>query len=294
MAKAFFYTDSTPSPLHLASTPIAVLREFGLETYAGLSADDPANRRNKNVPMSVVLSAYGSSKLIGRAAIDELKPQHHRFISIDQELAKRGWENAKLCVVHRIPSPYMADGVVMERLPEGEQPDYDMYRTVVQYGVPGKGMGGVIYETPPNFNRVGRKLNFLSFSNKIYLNEQVDSRLVFLNYSISPDYAQTAQVKLDLYDSVGKVAADIRFDVPPFDFFSVRVNDLVASYDSPGFFSYTAASTTSALIPISVIVNKDNGGVSVEHSHPPQAYMMAGWPVISAIKNQAANFLCGR
>jgi hypothetical protein len=280
-------------PLHLASTPIAVLSKYGLATYAGLSGDDPGGTRNRDVTFSVVLSAFEGSKLLGRRELRTIGPQEHVFISLDEKLAELGWREASLCVLHRVPSQYMADGRIGSGNGSDRKPDYRMYRTVVQYGTLGGAMGGLVYETSPNMNVTGRKPHFLSFTNKVYLCEGVDNYLVFLNYSISADYSHEAEVKLAFHDPDGRRVAETAIRVPPYDFACLRVNDVVTCARDPGFFSVSAASVTSSLIPLSVIVNRRNGGVSAEHSHPPQEYWMADWPFVNAMKLRAARYLFG-
>lgn len=292
MSEALSVENSNIGPLNLVSTPIAIMANYGLSTYVGLSSDDPANIRNKDVEFLLILSAFGNSALIGRAIIGQLKPHEHRFFSVDAELKKLGWDKeAKLCVIHRVPSNYLVNGEI-RYIQKETKPDYSMYRAVVQYGVPGGGMGGVIYETPPNFNLAGRKPHFLSFSNKLYLSNQVDNYLVFLNYSVSPEYSQAAEVKLHFYNAQGNQVAQKLIQVKPFDYFCLKVKDVLKGQrNSEQFLSFNASSISSALIPLSILVDRSCGGVSVEHSHPPQEYLMADWPVVSEIKLRAAKSL---
>lgn len=292
MYKALSVGNSHIGPLNLVSTPIAIMADHGLSTYVGLSSDDPANSRNKDVEFLIILSAFGDSALIGRAVIGQLKPHEHRFFSIDAELKKLDWGNeAKLCAIHRVPTEYIVNGEV-RNIHDETKPDYSMYRTVVQYGLPGEGMGGVIYETPPNFNLVGRKPHFLSFSNKLYISNEVDNYLVFLNYSISPEYSQAAEVKLHFYNAQGSQVAQKLIQVKPFDYFCLKAKDVLKGLvEGEKFLSFNASSISSALIPLSILVDRSSGGVSVEHSHPPQEYLMADWPVVSKIKLQAAKYL---
>ena len=291
MGKELLVNDSDVWALHLVSTPIAVMADYGLSTYVGLSSDDPINTRNKNTDFSVVISVFGNSKLIGRAKIAKLKPNEHRFFSLDKELEKLGWHHdARLCVVHRLPSSLIENGKIKQKN-ENEKHDYSMYRTVVQYRYSDKGMGGLIYETPPGFNKIGRKPHFLSFSNKLYLDDQVENYLVFINYSVSSEYSQDANVKLHFYSPDGKQFADETINVKSFDYHCLHVNDLVQVPGGSKFLSYNAAGTSSALIPLSILVNPENGGVSVEHSHPPQEYLMTDWSLTSKIKLEAAKYL---
>ncbi len=285
---------ANPKLLHLVSTPIAIMAEQGLRTYAGVTGDDPSNERNMGASYLVLLSVFGQGRLLGRIMAGTVGAHEHYFVDVDAEVAKQGWsEAATLCVVHRIPSQYVCGDRFNDTPVTQTHMDFSIYRTVVQYAVEGGGMGSVVYETPPNFNMSGKKPHFLSFSNKIYLHPETDSHLAFLNYSVSPDYAQAADVKIEFRDASGTCIGQYGLTVPAMDFSCIRVGDLLPAIPSP-FVSFTAASVTSALIPLSIVVHHPSGGVSVEHSHPPQEYLMADWPVINGVKLQAAKSLFGR
>lgn len=279
--------------LHLVSTPIAIMRKQGLRTYAGVTADDPSGVRNSGISFAVIVSIFGNSRLLGRIIVGTVRTHEHYFIDIDAEVAKQGWSDiASLCVVHRVPSQYISGNELSNEPVNQSHADFSMYRTVVQYALDGKGMGSVIYETPPNFNIKGRKPHFLSFSNKVYLHPNTENYVCLLNYSISPDYAQAADVKFQFRDAHGKCIASEKITVPEFDFGFVQVDQLTQATPST-FVSFSAASISSALIPLSVVINHKSGGVSVEHSHPPQEYMMTDWSVINGIKLQAAKLFFG-
>jgi hypothetical protein len=279
--------------LHLVSTPVAIMAKQGLRTYAGVTGDDPANARNIGETYLVLLSIYGYGKLLGRIMAGTVGAHEHYFVDIDAEVEKHGWaETASLCVVHRIPTKYVS-GDRLNNVPVTHtHKSFSMYRTVVQYAVEQGGMGSVIYETPPNFNMVGKKPHFLSFSNKIYLHEDTDSHLAFLNYSVSLDYVQSADVNIEFRDAAGACIGRHSLSVPAMDFTCIRVGGILPPTPSP-FVSFTAASITSALIPISVVVHRRYGGVSVEHSHPPQEYLMADWPVVNGVKLRSAETFFG-
>jgi hypothetical protein len=284
---------ANPKLLHLISTPIAIMAKQGLRTYAGVTGDDPSNARNMDERYLVLLSIFGQGRLLGRIMAGTVSTHEHYFVDVDAEVAKQGWsEIASLCAVHRIPTKYVSSDRLNDTPVTETHENFSMYRTVVQYAVEGCGMGSVIYETPPNFNMAGKKPHFLSFSNKIYLHQDTDSHLAFLNYSVSPDYAQSADVNIEFRDASGASRGRHSLTVPAMDFSSIRVGDILSATHSP-FVSFTAASITSALIPISVVVHRRYGGVSVEHSHPPQEYLMADWPVINGVKLRAAKTLFG-
>lgn len=277
-----------PELLHLVSTPIAIMAKHGLRTYAGVTGDDPLNVRNIGTTYLVLLSIYCKGQLVGRIMAGFVRAHEHYFINLDDEIAKQGWsDTATLCVVHRIPTQYLSGDRLNDTPVTQTHKDFSMYRTVVQYAVDGGGMGSVIYETPPNLNMTGKKPHFLSFSNKIYLHPENDSLLTFLNYSVSSDYTQAADVKIEFRDEAGTCIGNHSLTVPAMDFSCIRVSDILSFVTSP-FVSFTVASVTSALIPLSVVVHRPTGGVSVEHSHPPQEYMMSDWLTINSIKLQAA------
>lgn len=280
-------------PLNLSSTPIAILSELGLKTYAGVSSDDPKSERHLTTEFLVVLSAYGLNGLIARAIIDRLPPHHHKFYYLDDELQKMSIaEPVRLCAIHRVPANLIKDDTIPEAVELDETPDFDMYRIVVQYGTTSGSMGSVIYETPPNFNRVSKRGEFLSFSNKIYVSEKADTHLIFLNYSVNRNYSDSAQLHFNLYDSAGSLVSNKTLDVPSFNFVAINSKELMPTNPSK-FYSYVASAIGNSLIPLSVIVCKSNGGVSVEHSHPPQAYIMADWQINSGIKRAAAIHCAG-
>ena len=131
--KKILIKDSDIWALNLVSTPIAIMANYGLSTYVGLSSDDPTNTRNKGKQFSVIISVYGNSELIGRAEIAKLKPNEHRFFCLDKELEKLGWQHeARLCVVHRVPLNLMDEGKIVQNR-ESEKRDYSMYRAVNNY-----------------------------------------------------------------------------------------------------------------------------------------------------------------
>jgi hypothetical protein len=264
------------------------MSKHGLRTYAGVTADDPSNIRNAGINFTVLLSIFGQGRLLGRIIFGTVKTHEHFFIDIDIEVAKMGWTDvASLCVVHRVPSQYISGNELSNEPVTHNHNDFTMYRTVVQYALEGKGMGSVIYETPPNFNAKGRKPHFLSFSNKIYMHPNTENYLCLLNYSVSADYEQSADVKMEFRDTDGRTINRQLITVPAFDFGCIQVDRLIQGEPST-FASYAAASISSALIPLSIVINRLSGSVSVEHSHPPQEYMMTDWDIINTIKLQAA------
>lgn len=284
-------SDSRLWVLHLASTPVAIMARYGLTTYVGVSSDDPTNIRNKGEKLTVILSAYAQSKLIGRVKIFELNVNEHRFVCLDDELRKLDWDSdTTLCVIHRVPT-VLLETTAINQNEANTNFDYSMYRTVVQYTYKEKGKAGVIYETPPNFNMVGRKPHFLAFSNMLYLHHQVENYLVFINYSVSQEYSQVANVKIKFNNIKGEKIVNKEIAVNPFDCSCLNINQISELSNESLFASYTAATTSSALIPLSILVNANNGGISVEHSHPPQEYLMADWASISKIKLAAAKYL---
>ena len=150
--------------------------------------------------------------------------------------------------------------------------------------------GSVIYETPPNLNQNKNRGNFLSFSNKICLTDNVKNNLVFINYSTNRDFNSTANVKLAIYNSHGLTLTTESFKVKPFSFTAFNVNALKLK-SKEQFLTFTAAADGLSLIPLSVSLCNSNGGVSIEHSHPPQAYIMAPWLVTANIKKAAVKIL---
>lgn len=282
--------DLSSSVLNLISTPVAIMARYGLTTSVGVTADDPANNRNVGVEYSVLVSIYGKSCLMGRVSVGTVGPGEHYFVSVDEVLMAQGWvDEATFCVVHRVPTNYFSETGLENELSVLEHNKYSMYRTVVQYGLENGGAGSVIYETPPNLNSLGKRSSFLTFSNKACLRPSLSNHLIFLNYSVNPKHSKSAHVFAKFFDSDGSVIANYEFDVPPMDFFCVSLDWLMGKTDST-FLSFTAASADASLLPLSIIVDKAMGGVSVEHSHPPQEYLLADWQPIALIRRKAIDY----
>jgi len=108
----------------------------------------------------------------------------------------------------------------------------------------------------------------LSFSNKIYLTGDVTNNLVFINYSTNRDFNSTANVSLSIYDSDATKLTTQSITVSPFSFSALNINELKLSTKEK-FLTFTALADNLSLIPLSVSTCISNGGVSVEHSHPP-------------------------
>jgi len=276
-------------PLNISSTPVAILSSLGLKTSVGISSDDPKKERNLSLEFYIVLSLYNNSKLVSRKIIDTLKPNSHKFYYIDEEIMKLNLKSKPdFCVLHRVPTTLMSLMKIPDFIELDEHPDFDMYRMVVQYTSKKNSMGSVIYETPPNFNQ--NKGDFLSFSNKIYLTNDVKNNLIFINYSTNRTFDSTANVSISIYNSSGLKLKTEDIKIKPFSFGSLNINNLKLK-TKERLLTFTAIADNLSLIPLSLINCISNGGISIEHSHPPQAYIMAPWHIKTSIKKTAIDFL---
>lgn len=255
-------------------------------------------QRNFDISFAVILSAYGDGRLLGRREICTLGPKQRLFLPLDELLDNLGWrDNVSLCVLHRVPSALVKSGCVIqgdEAARSMAGTDFSLYRTVVQYGSDRGGMGSVVYETPPNLNRTGRKAHFLSFTNKTYVSDDVENYLVYINYSVDEENSQVADVRVAFHEPSGIKVRSTSISVAPYSTGCLRINDFFETSRESRIFGISSSTVTSSLIPLSIAVSRENGGVTVEHAHPPQEYLMADRQVVGSLKSRAARHLFGQ
>lgn len=286
--------EDVSNPLmNLSSTPVAILSHIGLKTYIGISGDDPSGIRNIGENFQLLLSIYQDSSLFCVVDLGLIGPGQRQFVSVDHVLEALNIDvfNIPLVVIHRVPSQYFNKGK-LSKLDEGANVgDYYMYRVVVQYENALKGMASVTYETPPKMNYLNNgKASFLSFSNMLVKNEDSENILVFINYSMNFKYDKTCSLYLNFYNENG-IAFKSNFElVKPFSILIFKVGDLLKNEQDGDRFSYVAASRDAILLPLSLIINLKNGGMSLEHTHPPQEYLYADWLTGNAIKSKAVEY----
>ena len=165
-----------------------------------------------------------------------------------------------------------------------------MYRSVVQYAFPGGSNGSVIYETPPNFNvpRPGRApASTLTFTSKMVVSDDVETVLALIHYSVDRAYATTARYTFAVFAADGEQVGAGALAVPPSAVGIVSVRDALvpdtlarcaSADDGLAWLGYVGCSTDAALIPLILTLAPSRRSVSVEHTHPAQAYTLPAKP----------------
>jgi hypothetical protein len=280
------------SLLNLISTPIPVINSLGLDVAVGLSAEDPIAGRRPPEDYEAYLTLYDPDGiLIDRVHLGEIRAQRRRMFDLTAVSRVRIAEGDHLAVAHRVPRRLMTargpDAVIdLSR----EDADYAMYRSLVQYGYPGGSNGSVIYETPPGFNlpRPGRApASTLTFTSKVVLSETVDTCIALMNYSMDPAYWVRARYRYAFFDPDGEQVADGSATIAPFGVTVLSAAAMVPeptrvahrdAVDGLTWLTYIGYCRDTAIIPLILTVSRERRTVSVEHTHPAQAYTIPAKP----------------
>jgi len=274
--------------LNLISTPVPVLNSLGLELSVGLSSDDPVVGRSPAEPYLAFLTVHSpEGKWLERRLLGEIPPRRRRLFALSaltRELVPSG---DHLVVVHRVPVRLAQQVSSIDTpLEMDHEPDYSMWRSLIQYAYPGKGNGSVIYETPPRLNvrKPGAPPSTtLTFSSKISLSQGVKTYVVPIHASMDPRYSAACRYHYFVFDQTGRQVLNRSVTMPAF---TVRALDLGAEIspdairqatdpeDGLATFTFIAYSDDAALAPLILNVAPGLGGVSVEHTHPAQAFLM--------------------
>ena len=275
------------SPLNLISTPVPVLNSLGLNLRVGLSSEDPMVGRHPSEAYEGYLSIYSpEGPLLKRVHLGQIKPNRRR--TFDISAISRGLipELDHLTVAHRVPSRLLSQGADVEgEIEMFEEPDYSLFRSLIEYSLPEGGNGSVIYETPPRLNAgtPGHKSsNTLTFTCQTVLSDVINTCVVLIHYSVSPSYSHIATYNFALHSLAGDPVLSDRVSIGPF---AIRVlnmgqivpKDLVLSYKDPtdgiSPFTFIGYSDDAAIQVVIVSVAPSLGAVAVEHTHPPQTYL---------------------
>ena len=281
------------SPLNLLSVPALTLRRHGLGTSVVCGALDPSGRVS-NLRFDVYASIYTEDgRLAWRGQVGHLEPGEWRAFDVEAIAAAAGVGDGALAVLHRVPPEY-GDGRLTEDCADpGRHGFHSHLRSVIRYTDAGGRHGSVLYEIPPRFNepRPGARATNLTFAPMISTQPGTTTLLVILNYSTSAAYAVEARLSYRLLDAAGTSIQRGTVAVPPFGG-RVVAFDGAALAAVGGPVTLLGHSEDTALIPLFVVV-RAGGGVSVEHSHPPQSYVLssAGDRDARAIKTAAAAVL---
>lgn len=275
-------------PLNLISTPVALLNSLGLNLRVGLSSEDPMVYRHPSETYHVYLSIYSpEGVLLDRKNLGEIPPRRRKFFDVSSITRELVASQDHLAVVHRIPSSLMSKiSDVAVEIELSDEPDYSMFRSLVEYSYPQGGNGSVIYETPPRLNTVtneSRSSNTLTFTCQVVLSEAVQSHVVLIHHSVSPSYSRIASYNFALYSLSGEFVAKQRVSVAPFsvkiiDLSEIIPNEIVGRerdpQDGQSAFTLVGYSEDAAFLFLVVNTAPSLKGVAVEHTHPSQSYLL--------------------
>ena len=276
------------SPLDLISTPIPVLNSLGLRVRVGLSSEDPMVVRHASEPYHAYLTIYSpEGMLLERTHLGEILPHRRRMFDISAITRKQVPGLDHLAVVHRVPSRLLSDvSSVEDEIELPEEPDYSMFRSLLEYSYPEGGNGSVIYETPPRLNAgtSGHKSsNTLTFTCQTVLSERVNTYVIIIHYSVNPSYSRIGTYEFALHSLSGDRVFSDSVDVGPF---AVRVMDMAQMVprdvveaakdpeDGLATFGFVGCSEDAAMMVMLVNAAPSLGAVAVEHTHPPQTYLL--------------------
>lgn len=262
------------SALDLITTPVGVLNGFGLETRVGLSGEDPLAVRRQGEGFRLLLSWYDpEGRAAGREELPPLAPGERRLLDLGTLARARFGAADVLAVVHRVPLGLCPEGDPAAMPAPDDHGDFDLFRTMVEYGWPDGGRGGVIYEMPPRFNAGPRPASTLVFSSKLAFGAATETVLCLLNYSLDPEWRRAVSLPLRIHDSAGALRTERTVTALPFRPTLIPLRDLVG----PGTFatySLVGWSRDGSVVPLFLQLNRQRRSIAVEHSHPPQSYLL--------------------
>ena len=269
--------------LNLISTPVPVLNTLGLNVRVGLSSEDPKVGGQPSESFQAFLSVYSSEGLLlERSHLGEIPPNRRRFFDISDFTGKFVESQDHLTVVHRVPSRLLSDVSDIDgEIDASDQPDYFLYRSLVEYSYPGGGNGSLIYETPPRLN-ASTSSNTLSFSNQIVISEFVNTYMVLISYSVDPSYSHISNYYFGVYSLSGRQVASGHATVTPFtakvlDMAQLIPEEAVKTSEDPSdglsTFTFVGSCDDAVILVLSINAAPALGAVAVEHTHPAQTYL---------------------
>ena len=280
------------SPLNLISTPAPVLNTLGLNLRVGLSSEDPMAERHASEPYEAYLTIYSPEGLfLDRMHLGQIPPNRRRFFNISDITRRLVPDLDHLTVVHRVPSRLLSQvSSVEDELEMPAEPDYSMFRSLIEYSFPQGGNGSVIYETPPGLNMgtSGHKSsNTLTFTCQTVLSELVNTHVVLIHYSVNPLYSKIADYHFTLHSLSGERVLSGHVTIGPF---GIKVLDMAQiiprqwvekekdPQDHLSPFTFVGYSEDAAIQVLLLNAAPALGAVAVEHTHPPQAYLFPNDP----------------
>lgn len=272
------------SPLNLISAPVPVLNTLGLNLRVGLSSEDPIVGRHPSETYEAYLSIFSpEGLLVERKHLGQILPERRRYFDISSLTRDLMPQVDHLCVVHRIPARLVSQlSSVDQEIDLPIDPDYSFFRTLIEYSYPQGGNGSLIYETTPRLN-AGRSSNTLSFTCQVVLSEHLNSDVILINYSTDPSYSRIADYGFGVFSVAGEEMARGVVTVGPFGIRVLDVAQLIPEHliaretdplDGLAAFTFVGYSNDAALLMMIVNAAPSSGSVAVEHTHPPQTYLL--------------------
>lgn len=274
--------------LNLISTPVPVLNSLGLDLSVGLSSDDPTVRRRPSESYLAYVTIYSpDGRWMDRVTLGEIPPRRRRMFELSSLTRRFVPSSDHLVVVHRVPASLAAQvRSVDDPLEMDTVPEFAMWRALIQYSYPGKGNGSVIYETPPRLNvrKAGAPPSTtLTFTSKIVLSPRVNTYVVPIHYSMDPGYSATCNYHYVVLNGAGAQVVKQSLNMSPFSVATIDIGSELTSpvireqadpEDGIANFSFVAYSDDAALAPLILNLAPGLGGVSVEHTHPAQSFLL--------------------
>jgi len=225
--------------------------------------------------------------LLDRKHMGQIPPSRRRYFDVSDIAGKLVSGVDHLAVVHRIPSRLLPQVSNLEdEIEINEEPDYSFFRSAVEYSYTEGGNGSVIFETTPNLNSAlpGKKSsNTITFTCQTVLSDVLNTNVVITHHSVNPAYSKIASYGYALHSQSGELAASGRVEIAPFsvkvlDMSQIIPKDVIANNRDPkdgtSAFNFVGYSDEAAFQILVVNTAPSLGAVSVEHTHPPQTYLM--------------------
>ena len=277
------------SPLNLISTPVGVVNSLGLDLNVGLSSQDPMVGRNPTEPYEAYLTVFSPDGMfIDRIHLGQVPPNRRSFFPISDLTRDLVPNLDHLAIVHRVPSRMTSNvNDLSEEIELKQSPDYSLFRSYVEYSYPGGGNGSVVYDTPPGINGSSdpqRSSNALTFTCQTLLSERLNTHMMLINYSVNPSYSRTAEYTYALHSLSGERVAMGKVVVGPFQIRVLDVSSIIPeavveqerdTKDGLSSFTFVGYSQDAAILMVVLSLAPSVLAVGVEHTHPPQTYMLS-------------------
>jgi hypothetical protein len=186
-----------------------------------------------------------------------------------------------LGIAHMVPGRFLGKAGVDIELSEifdyvGVSDEYIDY-----YSPESDVSSGLAYQsTPMNDARFGGTRTTLMQSPKLLVDENLDTHLLLLNVSTSPDYHQEIHFELALLASDGAVVARHSIDIPAYGFRRVSLRQVLR--DAGGFDRFVSLggsgmvvgfSGKGSVVPLSITRDDRSKGLACDHTLPPVYYL---------------------